>query len=146
MAAQAQTALPVDVPVFSREKEAISALRDDLLPQDRLIIQSPYSDPEHLLDLDTLDRENALLAQALARLRATRDDYATAPYTESFNWSEVIAELKQLAEASGKGFKETSFYIVAFRSQIKPSTEYSHLGELDKAAHAEAVASGGFLK
>ncbi|KAL3953783.1 hypothetical protein ACCO45_011739 [Purpureocillium lilacinum] len=146
MAARTQTALPVDVPAFSREKEAISALQNDLLPQDRFIVQSPYSDPDHLLDLDTLNNENALLAQALARLRATRDDYATAPYTESFNWSEVIGELRQLAKSSGKGFKETSFYIVAFRSQIKPSTEYSHLGELDKAAHAEAVASGGFLK
>ncbi|KAJ6444849.1 eukaryotic translation initiation factor 3 subunit-like protein [Purpureocillium lavendulum] len=146
MAARTQTALPVDVPVFSREKEAISALQNDVLSRDRFIVQSPYSDPDHLLDLDTLNNENALLAQALERLRATRDDYATASYTESFNWSEVLGELRRLARASGRGFKETSFYIVAFRSQIKPSTEYSHLGELDKAAHAEAVASGGFLK
>lgn len=32
------------------------------------------------------------------------------------------------------------------RSQISPTTDYSHLGALDKAAHAEAVQSGGFLK
>ncbi|POR34509.1 Uncharacterized protein TPAR_05282 [Tolypocladium paradoxum] len=147
MAAQAvQTALPVDVPAFTKAREALSALQSDPWPEERFLIQSQYSEKEHQLDLETLDHENATLAKALAPLRATRDDYATAPYTESFNWSEVMSELRQIAKASGKGFKEASFYIVAFRSQIKPSTEYSHLGELDKAAHAEAVASGGFLK
>lgn len=146
MAARAEAVLSANVPAFAKEKEAIAALHDEALPQRRLLIQSPYVEPEHQLDLDTVDHENAVLAQALVRLRATRDDYATALYTESFNWSEVIDELRQLVKASGKGFRETSFYIVAFRSQIKPSTEYSHLGELDKAAHAEAVASGGFLK
>ncbi|KAK2594146.1 hypothetical protein QQS21_008145 [Conoideocrella luteorostrata] len=147
MAAQgARTALPVDIPSFTREKEAISDLRNDVLNEERFIVQSPYVDKEHLLDLETLDNENSLLSRALSRLRAVREDYATALYTESFNWQEVLDELKQLVQHSGKGFKETSFYIVAFRSQIKPSTDYSHLGELDKAAHAEAVASGGFLK
>jgi hypothetical protein len=112
----------------------------------RFIVQSPYTDQDHLLDLNTLDHENALLATALAKLESIRDDYATAPYAESFNWPVVIEELRRLVKESGVGFKETSFYVVAFRSQIKPSTDYSHLGELDKAAHAEAVASGGFLK
>ena len=138
--------LSADVPVFSKEKEAIAALQTEAQSLPRLLIQSPYIEPEHQLDLDTVDHENASLAQALARLQAIRDDYATAPYVDSFNWPEVIDELKQIVNASGKAFKETSFYIVAFRSQIKPSTEYDHLGELDKAAHAEAVASGGFLK
>ncbi|KAL2204950.1 hypothetical protein CC79DRAFT_1252485, partial [Sarocladium strictum] len=112
----------------------------------RLLVQSPYDDEGHLLDLDTLDHENELLARALTKLHAIREDYATASYNDSFNWSEVLKELKDLVEESGKGFRETSFYVVAFRSQIKPSTDYSHLGELDKAAHAEAVESGGFLK
>ena len=147
MAARAvQTVLPVDVPAFTKEREAISALRSDPWPEERFLIQSPYSEIEHQLDLETLDHENATLAKALTRLTATRNDYATASYKESFNWSEVITELRQIIKASGKGFKEASFYVVAFRSQIKPSTDYSHLGELDKAAHAEAVASGGFLK
>ncbi|RDA96277.1 hypothetical protein CP533_1683 [Ophiocordyceps camponoti-saundersi (nom. inval.)] len=127
-----QTAVPVDV--------LLSA------PQDRFIVQSPYVEPAHQLDLDTLDHENEALAKALGGLRAVRDDYATAPYTDSFNWSEVMSEVRRLANDSERAFRETSFYIVAFRSQIKPSTEYSQLGELDKAAHAEAVASGGFLK
>lgn len=137
---------PVEIPSFVREKEAISDLRNDALDGERFIVQSPYVDTDHLLDLQTLDNENALLARALSRLRAVREEYATASYAESFNWPEVIHELRQLVANSGNDFKETSFYIVAFRSQIKPSTDYSHLGELDKAAHAEAIASGGFLK
>lgn len=112
----------------------------------RLLVQSPYTELDHLLDLDTLDNENALLAQALSHMTHTREDYATAPYIDSFNWTEVMEELKRLVTESGHRFKATSFYVVAFRSQIKPSTDTSHLGALDKAAHAEAIASGGFLK
>ena len=44
------------------------------------------------------------------------------------------------------GFKETSFFIVAFRSRVPPTTVYEDLGVLDEVAHAEAVACGGFLK
>lgn len=138
--------VPTQVPIFAKEEEALRALRSDETPGHGFIIQSPYTEPEHQLDLRTLYHENTILARALMGLRAVRDDYATAPYTESFNWSEVMSEVGRLAAASGKGFRESTFYIVAFRSQIKPNTEYSQLGGLDKAAHAEAVASGGFLK
>lgn len=112
----------------------------------RFLIQSPYEEKAHQLDLHTLNHENRLLAQALTILDATREDYATASYNDSFNWDVVLSKLQSLAKSSDKKFHETSFYIVAFRSQIKPSTDYSHLGELDKAAHKEAVDSGGFLK
>ncbi|KAI1504516.1 hypothetical protein F5X99DRAFT_17951 [Biscogniauxia marginata] len=107
---------------------------------------SPYTDKAHLLDLRTLDPENALLAQALVHMKSLRPDYATAPYTETFNWSEIVEELGRLARQSGHRWRETSFYIVVFRSQIPPTTVYEDLGTLDKAAHAEATASGGFLK
>jgi hypothetical protein len=116
------------------------------LDNKNLLIQSPYTELAHQLDLDTLNHENQLVAKALTVMAATRIDYATASYNESFNWPEVVAELRRLVEESGKTFAETSFYVVAFRSQIKPSTDYSHLGELDKAAHKEAIDSGGFLK
>ncbi|KAG6010811.1 hypothetical protein E4U21_004199 [Claviceps maximensis] len=142
-----RSALPTEISSLLQEKEVIADLQNyNVSNEERFIKQSPYADKGHLLDLQTLDNENALLSRALSRLRAVRQDYATAPYKESFNWSEVFDELRQLVVSSGKEFKETSFYIVAFRSQIKPSTDYSHLGELDKAAHAEAIASGGFLK
>lgn len=140
-----QATLPAEVPVLAKEKEAIKALQSDPWPEERFVIKSTYTDKEHLLDLETVDSESAILAKALVRLRAVRDDYAVAPYNDSFNWPDVMSEARQLAKAFGKGFKETSFYTVTFRSQIRPSTDYSHLGALDKAAHTEAVASGGFL-
>ena len=107
---------------------------------------SPYHEIPHLLDLQTLDTPNQLLAKALVGLKCLREDYATAAYVEIFNWSEVISSVQKLAVASDFKWKETSFYIVVFRSQIPPTTVYSDLGILDKAAHAEATKSGGFLK
>jgi len=112
----------------------------------RYVVSSPYTDDDHLLDLQTLDTENQLLARALQKMDCTRDDYATAPYIDSFNFSECIAELKQLAKEHDHVWRQSTFYIVAFRSQIPPTTLYSELGELDKAAHREAVESGGLLK
>jgi hypothetical protein len=114
---------------------------------ERLLVVSPYTEKEHLLDLDTLDDENQLLALALTQLQCMRtDDYATAPYSQTFNWAEVIDILRGLAQERNHNWKATSWYIVAFRSQIPPTTVYEELGALDKAAHAEATASGGFLK
>ncbi|KAK9774137.1 hypothetical protein AB5N19_06865 [Seiridium cardinale] len=114
--------------------------------KDNYLVVSPYTEKEHVLDLRSLDKENALLAQALVHFKSLRPDYATAPYTETFNWDEVVGELTRLVREEGHDWKETSFYIVAFRSQIPPTTVYAELGVLDKAAHAEATASGGFLK
>lgn len=110
------------------------------------LVTSPYTEKEHRLDLRSVGIENALLARALVHMKSVRPDYATAAYTETFNWSDVMGELRGLLSETGHKWKETSFYIVAFRSQIPPSTVYAELGQLDKAAHAEAVASGGFLK
>ncbi|CAM1503047.1 Fc.00g078230.m01.CDS01 [Cosmosporella sp. VM-42] len=141
--------VPVEgLPGFVKDeaKVEVTKLGQEFDTSGRYLIQSPYTERAHQLDLETLDHENVIIAKALGRFRALREDYATAPYTETFNWPEVIAEVKRQVEDSGKGFKETSFYIVAFRSQIKKSTEYADLGRLDKAAHGEAVASGGFLK
>ncbi|KAK3192207.1 hypothetical protein K4F52_001837 [Lecanicillium sp. MT-2017a] len=146
-APEVATLLPAQLPQSAKDVTDASAI-DVLKPwsEPRHFIQSPYTELKHQLDLATLDYENALFAKALASLDATRDDYATAPYAESFNWDRVLSNLKALVRVYGEPFRESSFYIVAFRSQIKPSTDYSHLGELDKAAHLEAVESGGFLK
>lgn len=114
--------------------------------QDRYLLVSPYHEQEHLLDLETLDAENQLLALALTKMECLREDYATAPYLETFNWPGVIETLQALAQKTNHRWKKTSFFVVAFRSQIPPTTVYAELGALDKAAHAEATASGGFLK
>ena len=113
---------------------------------ENLLVVSPYDELPHLLDLRTVNTANQLLAKALVGLKCLRDDYATAPYVETFNWPEVINSVKQLASSSGFAWKEQAFYIVVFRSQIPPTTVYADLGVLDKAAHAEATKSGGFLK
>lgn len=120
----------------------------DALPREtpRHIVMSPYVEQEHLLDLETLDVENQILAEALADMRCLREDYATAPYLETFNWGEIMDRVRELTTARKHDWRETTFYIVAFRSQYVPGIDYSHLGDLDKAAHAEATASGGFLK
>lgn len=146
MAVEQVAVLPVNVPL-ALDKDWTTVTVEDLdQDQNRHLIQSPYTERAHQLDLDTLSYENQVLAKALTVMTNTREDYATAPYNESFNWQEVFVELQRLVRNSDQTFKETSFYIVAFRSQIKPSTDYSHLGELDKAAHKEAIDSGGFLK
>ncbi|KAI8307852.1 hypothetical protein K4K61_003125 [Colletotrichum sp. SAR11_59] len=136
----AVTSLRVTDPLAPQTKEnaVVNVTEVDVNDNDRFIVHSPYTDPEHLLDLETLDNENALLARALSHLECLRADYATADYVESFNWGDVMRELKTLVQTTGKSYKETSFYIVAFRSQIPPTTVYGDLGVLDKAAHAEA--------
>nr|XP_036579014.1 UPF0643 protein [Colletotrichum truncatum]KAF6786445.1 UPF0643 protein [Colletotrichum truncatum] len=147
-AAVSAASLRVVDPLAQQIKQdfAVNVSEVDFNDTDRFLIHSPYTDPEHLLDLETLNDENALLARALSHLKCLREDYATADYVESFNWEDVLGELKNLVRTTGKTFKETSFYIVAFRSQIPPSTVYGDLGILDKAAHAEANQVGGFLK
>lgn len=112
----------------------------------RYLVASPYTEADHLLDLETLDAENQLLAEALLSLKCLREDYATAAYADTFNWDEVVGRVRELAAARGHRWRETSWYIVAFRSRYESGIDYSHLGDLDKAAHAEATASGGFLK
>lgn len=143
---QLATLRPTEPPKLARDVTEGSL--DDVQPwsEPRFIAQSPYTELAHQLDLTTLDYENALLAKALSTLDATREDYAVASYNESFNWAEVKARLQALVSIYGQRYQDATFYIVAFRSQIKPSTDYSHLGELDKAAHLEAIESGGFLK
>lgn len=110
------------------------------------LIVSPYIEDEHLLYLDSVEPQCQLLAKALVTMKAEREDYATAPYIVTFNWPEILDSLRQQVETSKVQWKEQAFYVVVFRSQIPPSTNYTDLGELDKLAHVEATKSGGFLK
>ncbi|KAL4779514.1 hypothetical protein BJX76DRAFT_76523 [Aspergillus varians] len=110
------------------------------------IITSPYTTPEHFLDLSTLDPANQFLAKALTTLTPIRPDYATAPYTESFNWSSVIETLHDIASKSNQPWTRRSFYVVAFRSVLRADANGDRLSLLDERSHAEAVASGGLLK
>ncbi|KAL2004206.1 hypothetical protein VTN02DRAFT_5349 [Thermoascus thermophilus] len=113
---------------------------------DDLLIVSPYNDPAHLLDLKTLDTPNRLLATALTVFKPVRDDYATAPYTETFNWDAVVELLRDLAQAEGYQWRRQKFYVVVFRSRLFPDVDMQLLHDLDVHSHREATASGGLLK
>lgn len=110
------------------------------------LVVSPYTSLPHLLDLRPLEESQRLIAKALTILESSRDDYATAPYHQSFNWDSVIDRLKSLLELSKYQWKRQHFYIVVFRSQVPPTTNRTHLGALDQNSHAEATKSGGLLK
>lgn len=110
------------------------------------LVVSPYTTPPHLLDLRSLNEPQTLLAKALTVLQSTREDYATAPYDQSFNWAAVTARLQSLITSSNHHWKRQHFYIVVFRSQVPPTTDRTHLGALDQRSHAEATKSGGLLK
>ena len=115
-------------------------------PQNKedLIITSPYAD--HLLNLESLDTPNQLLAKALTILQPIRPDYARVPsYTETFNWEQVFTLLRQLSH-EGSTWKRRHFYVVVFPSILSPDADSQRLHELDKQSHREATVSGGLLK
>lgn len=111
-----------------------------------LLITSPYNAPPHLLDLSTVDTANQLFAKALTIFQPIRDDYAAAPYLDSFNWSAVIEFLRHLAEEEGYRWTRQSFYVVAFRSRLFDDVDRDRLSDLDAHSHREASQSGGLLK
>jgi hypothetical protein len=119
---------------------------EKVVTSDDRLIASPYNEPLNLLDLRRLDTPNQLLAKALAILKPVRDDYATAPYTESFNWQAVVDFLRDLSAAEGYRWKKQKFYVVTFRSQLLPVIDDQRLNDLDYYSHQEAIASGGLLK
>lgn len=110
------------------------------------LISSPYPELANQLRLEDLETPFRLFAFALTVLRPIREDYATAPYLGSFNWTEVFAVLRSLCKQTGFQWKETGVYVVIFRSKLLAGTDRERLGLLDQKSHEEACASGGLLK
>ncbi|QGA15481.1 hypothetical protein EYB26_003139 [Talaromyces marneffei] len=125
---------------FGTQRHELAATSDDRL------IASPYNDPGNLLDLKSLETPYQLLAKALTIFKPIRDDYAVAPYIESFNWQAVVDFLRDLSIAEGYQWKRQRFYVVTFRSTLKPVIDNQRLHDLDYHSHQEAMASGGLLK
>ena len=128
---------------------ALGDVSPDLQPETPLstfLISSPYNEKHHLLDLAKLDLPNRLFAKALSVLRPIRPDYATAAYVESLNWPKVLSKLRELCAATGYEWTAHSFYVVIFRSKLKPVIDSTLLYELDFHSHDEATESGGLLK
>ncbi|SMY27929.1 unnamed protein product [Zymoseptoria tritici ST99CH_1A5] len=110
------------------------------------LISSPYSDALNQLHLPSLSLPSRLFALALTALRPIRPDYATAPYLESFNWTDVFALLRILCHRSNHEWKASEFYVVIFRSKLLETADRERLGLLDEMSHREACESGGLLK
>lgn len=117
-------------------------------PEHDYIQASPYTEQDHLLDLNALTKPHRIMAQALTLMQPLSEQYATTAYKEAFNWQDVVEKLQKLSEAEGADyiFPETSFYVIVFRSKALPGAHRPKLGALDKEAHREAVESGWLLK
>jgi hypothetical protein len=77
---------------ISRALESATSLQNPILSSNveaidhsRYLVVSPYDELPHLLDLEALDTANQLLSRALVEMKCLREDYATAPYIETFN-------------------------------------------------------------
>lgn len=118
-------------------------------PQNHDLLQaSPYSDREHLLDLNSLTKPLQLFAEALTAMRWITPDFATAPYHKAYNWDSIadIFSRAMKAEKPDEKLESLHFYVIVFRSRVNKHADRQLLGELDKAAHLEAVEGGGLLK
>ncbi|KAK6495350.1 hypothetical protein TWF481_003374 [Arthrobotrys musiformis] len=111
-----------------------------------LLVASPYTEKNHLLDLTTLSRPNQLLAKALTIMNATSGNYANVSYEKAFNWGEILIALQKLSKKEGYAFPRSEFYVIVFRSRLPFDANREHLGKLDEDAHEEAVVSGQLLK
>lgn len=107
------------------------------------LTSSPYNTPDHYLDLTTLSKPSLILAKALTALAPTRPDYATAPYTSALNFPVVLSYLRRFSALENHVWKETSFYVVVFRSQLKEGADGDLLYLLDAESHREACGDGG---
>lgn len=113
-----------------------------------LLQASPYSNRSHLLDLTTLSKPLQLFAEALTGMRWIKREFATAPFDRAFNWDSIVDVFSHTirAEQSYSMPQELHFYVIVFRSKVNQHADRQLLGELDKAAHLEAVEGGGLLK
>jgi hypothetical protein len=85
--------------------------------------------------LPDIDPASFSLHKALHRFRPITPDYADVPYSQAFNWDELILPIEE----------EREWYCVVFRSKRKVGSKSEALYEADKNAHEEAVQNGGLI-
>jgi hypothetical protein len=146
-----ENANPLKKHRFSKTKNFLAADIISLAtpqPTYDLLQASPYSDRAHLLDLNTLAKPLQLFAEALTGMRWITRDFATAPYHKAFNWDSIadICSRSMRAEQPDGILESQHFYVIVFRSRVNKHADRQLLGDLDKAAHLEAVEGGGLLK
>lgn len=141
------TDIPVSQPTQAGMGLQSEAIQETTGSEDsNLLISSPYTEKSHRLRLSDLDKQSALLAQALQVLDPLTPDYALSPYTEALNWNVVLKKLRDLCERDNHEWSSQTFFVVAFFSRLKPDIDRDLLGKLDKDSHEEAAISGGLLK
>jgi hypothetical protein len=118
----------------------------DVNDESHWLTVSPYLEPEHWLDLRTVDVPYQLLALALTKLEPATSDYATVNYEDALDWASVMSHLRINATRKGYRWRRQEFYVVEFRSKLKQKIDNELLFKLDKESHVEATASGGLLK
>lgn len=116
------------------------------IPTNPWLMTSPYETQEHLTNLSTLSLPSRLLTLALIHLNSTNSSYATIPYQDALNWPTVFSHLRTISDAHNHTWKSTIFYVVEFRSRLKPNIDRELLFKLDRESHREATASGGLVK
>lgn len=85
--------------------------------------------------LPNIDPVSLSLHRALHAFRPVTRKYASTPYRDAFNWSQLALPADE----------EREWYCVAFRSKRKDGSDGSPLYEADRLAHEEAVQNGGLL-
>ena len=84
---------------------------------------------------------DARARQALAQLATPiYRNYMHRPVTESFDWPAIVAHAQTIAEPTSG-----TYYLVVFRSTLKPDTDRELVRGLDEAAHNEAKASASLM-
>lgn len=131
-------------------------VRDPALPvsaakQPKSIRSSPYHEPEHWLDLDSVDPQHRILALALQSFQNINDSYARDEYEDSFNIPLIVDLVREYARVLDYPIEAIEAYVIAFRSSLHDhvhtsSEKRAYLCQVDKDSHREANISGGLLK
>jgi hypothetical protein len=119
-------------PYVEKESAYVSATSISRELDGSYLIVSPYTEDDHLLRLDSVEPQCQFIARALTVMQVLRPDYATSPYFETFNWPEVIAQLRQILTSNGHKWQEQKSQDDARRGGTGP-------------AHREAAGSARHL-
>ncbi|KAJ7096333.1 hypothetical protein C8R44DRAFT_717766 [Mycena epipterygia] len=130
---------PHNVPTFDEEKLApilylpplLSSLPANI-PSTPLPEYPPLVTQTRLPDIDPASLS---LHKALHHFKPKNGDYAVTPYSEAFNWDQLVLPENE----------ERDWYCVVFRSKRKAGSDGTSLYDADKKAHEEAVHNGGLL-
>jgi len=110
----------------------LSALPEGLASRPIISENPPVVTQTRLPDIDPASLS---LHKALHHFKPVNSDYASTPYSEAFNWTELVLPADD----------EREWYCVVFRSKRRVGSDGRLLQEVDKFAHEEAIQNGGLI-